>query len=329
MARMVTRRQILAASTLAIPGLAIERATAQVVRKPARIIVGFPAGGGTDVIARLLADKLRGRYASAVIVENKPGAAARIAVEYVKTAEADGSVMLFTPDFTITVYPHSYRTLRYDPVRDFTPVAPCAKSMLTYSIGPAVPESVRTLAGFVEWCKANPDKAAYATTSPGATPHFVGVMLASAAGIQMTPVHYKGGAPALQDLLGGHVPASINPISETLSFARAGALRILAVTGRRRSPFLPAVPTMSESGYNVVIDSWLGVFVSARTPAPVVAALSTAIGEAVKSPEMAESLAKFGNEPNYADPAQFAATVKADLERWGPVVRASGFVAED
>jgi tripartite-type tricarboxylate transporter receptor subunit TctC len=154
-----------------------------------RIVVGFPAGGGTDVLARLLAEKLRGHYAPAVIVENRPGAAARLATEYVKNSDADGSVLLFTPDFPMTVYPHSYKTLSYDPIKDFAPVAPCAKSMLTLNVGPAVPETVKTASDFVRWCQANPARAQYGTTGAGATPHFVGVMLARAAGLELTAVH--------------------------------------------------------------------------------------------------------------------------------------------
>ena len=155
---MPTRRHVLAASAagLAAAAAGIPNALGQVLKKPVHIIVGFPAGGGTDVIARILADRLRGPYAATVLVENKPGAAARIAVEHVKNADADGSVMLFTPDFPITVYPHSFRSLNYDPLRDFTPVSPAAKSMLTFNIGPAVPDSVKTLAEFVQWCRANP-----------------------------------------------------------------------------------------------------------------------------------------------------------------------------
>jgi tripartite-type tricarboxylate transporter receptor subunit TctC len=329
---MLTRRRLLAASVggLVFAGAdAPRRAVAQVIKKQVRVIVPFPPGGGTDVIARILAERLRGPYASTVIVENKAGAAARLGVEYVKNADADGSVMLFTPDFTMTVYPHSFKSLNYDPERDFIPVAPAARSMLTYNIGPAVPDSVKTLADFVQWAKANPAQAMFATTSAGGTPHFVGVMLANAAGVPMTPVHYRGGAPALQDLIGGHVPAGVNPISETLPFVNSGKLRILAVTGSKRSRFLPDVPTMSEQGYNVVIDSWLGVFVPAKTPGDVVNALNGAIAAAVKLPEMIDSLAKVGNEPNFETPERFAATVKADIARWGPVVKASGFVAED
>src|SRR5215468_7545515 len=241
---MHTRRTVLVSSAALLSAGLMPHARAEVLKKSVQIIVGFPAGGGTDVIARILAERLRGAYSSAVIVENKPGAAARISVEYVKNADPDGSVMLFTPDFPITVYPHSFRSLSYDPLRDLIGVAPTTKSMLTYNVGPAVPESVKTLAEFAQWCKANPGKASYATTAAGGTPHFVGMMLANAAGVVMTPVHYRGGAPALQDLLGGHVPAGINPISESLPFAKSGTLRILAVTGSQRSPYLPDVPTM-------------------------------------------------------------------------------------
>src|SRR5713226_2098469 len=296
---MLTRRHLLTASAAGLVcagtsapsrtlAQAVTPAVAPAIKKSLRVIVGFPAGGGTDVIARILADRLRGPYASTVLVENKPGAAARIAVEYVKNAEPDGSVMLFTPDFPITVYPHSFRSLNYDSLRDFTAVAPAAKSMLTYNVGPAVPESVKTLADFAQWCKANPGKASYATTAAGGTPHFVGMMFANAAGVAMTPVHYRGGAPALQDLLGGHVPASVNPISESLPFAKSGTLRILAVTGSQRSSFLPDVPTMAEAGYQVVVESWLGVFVPAKTPADIVDALNAAIAEAAKSSHMIE-----------------------------------------
>jgi len=327
---MPTRRHLLATATAGLAcGALLSRAAAQAIAKPGRIIVGFAAGGGTDVTARILADALRGPYASTVIVENKPGAAARVAVDYVKNAEPDGSVMLFTPDFPITVYPYSFRSLSYDPVRDFTAVAPVTKSMLTYNIGWGVPGAVRRLAEFLQLCRANPGKATYATTAAGGTPHFVGVMLANTAGIPMTPVHYRGGAPALADLLGGHVSASVNPVSEILSFAKSGALRTLAVTGSRRSPFLPGIPTMGEAGYDVTVDSWVGMFVPARTPGGVVNALSAAVGEAIGSARMIENLAMVGNEPQFQSPAQFAATVQADLQRWGPIVKASGFVADD
>ena len=326
---MLTRRTVLAASAAAAIGASAPRSRAQTLKKTLHIIVGFPAGGATDLIARILAERLRGRYAPAVIVENKPGGAARISVDYIKNAEPDGSEFLFTPDFPITVYPHSFRTLSYDPLRDLVPVAPVSRSTLTFVIGPAVPGEVASLAQFVAWCRANPDKAIFATTAAGSTTHFVGVMLANAAGIPLGPVHYRGGAPALQDVFGGHVPASVNPIGETLPQATSGKIRILAVASAERSKFLPNVPTMREAGYNVIVETWIGVFAPRKTPPEAVRTLNAAIGEAVRSPEMIESLAKIGSETTYQPPDEFAATVRADLERWGPVVKASGFVAEE
>ena len=175
------RREFIALVSSAATAALASRSFAQTARKSIHIIVGFPAGGGTDVTARVLAESLRGTYAPTVIVENRPGASARLAVEYVKNAEPDGNVMLFTPDFPMTLYPHSFKSLSYDPLGDFTPVGPTTKSMLCYNVGPAVPASFKTLAGYLKWAKTNPDKAAFATTSAGATPHFAGVMLANEA----------------------------------------------------------------------------------------------------------------------------------------------------
>ena len=252
---MLNRRKALGAAIgLIAAGGAARRARAQTIDKVVHIIVGFPAGGGTDIVARVLAQALGGVYAASIIVENKPGASARLAVEYVKNAPADGSVMLFTPDFPMTLYPFSFKSLNYDPIKDFIAVGPAAKGMLTFNVGPAVPKTVKTLADFVGWCKANPTKANYATTSAGATPHFTGVMLAREAGVAMTPVHYRGGAPAIEDLLGGHIPASVNPVSEVIAYAKSNSIRILAVTGAERSAFLPEVPTMKQAGYNVVVE---------------------------------------------------------------------------
>ena len=251
---MLNRRHLLAASATGLFAGLAPRALAQAVKKPVHVIVGFPAGGGTDVTARVLSEALRGAYASAVLVENKPGASARIAVEYVKNAEPDGSVMLFTPDFPMTLYPHSFKSLSYDPLKDFTPVSPATTSMLSYNVGPAVPASVKSLGDYVQWCKANPDKASYGTTSAGATPHFAGVMLSNESKVTLNPVHYRGGAPALQDVVGGHIPMSVNPLSEALPLHQGGTIRALAVTGAKRSQFMPNVPTAKEAGYDVVVE---------------------------------------------------------------------------
>lgn len=323
---MPTRREVL---TGALAVAATRPALAQIVAKPAQVIVGFAAGGGTDVSARLFAERLRGDYAASVVVENKVGAAGRMGVEFVKNAPPDGATMLFTSDFPITLYPHIFKKLNYDSLRDLIAVAPLTKSSLVYSVGPQVPATVTTMKGFLDWCRANPDKANYATTGAGGTPHFAGVMVAKEGGAPMSAVHYRGGAPALQDLIGGHIAASINPSSEAIPLAQAGKLRMLAVANAQRSRFLPEVPTMREQGLDIAFDTWTGIFLPAGTPANIVAALSAALEKATKTPDLVEAQAKIGNEMYFQSPADFAATVKTSIERWGKIVAVSGFVPEE
>lgn len=327
------RRQVLRATGAAAGGLLLSgtnRVLAQANQKPLRFIVGFPAGGATDVIARMIADRLRPAHPAGVIVENRVGASARLAVDYVKNAEPDGSVLLFTPDFVMTVYPHSFRRLGYDPQRDFAPVTPSSRSTMVLTAGPLMGDGVRSVADFVQWCREHPKQASYATTAAGATPHFLGVMLSRAAGVEMTAVHYKGGAPALQDLLGGQIAVSVNPLAEVLPYVRSGRLKALATSGAARSPWLPEVPTLVESGYKgLVVETWLGFFAPARTPAEVVARLQREVTEAAASSELRQGMEKFAIEPYTLDSAAFAAQIRSDAEAWGPVVRASGFTAED
>ena len=327
----MNRRKIMlaAAAAAAAPAMA-PWARGQTTGRNLRIVVPFPAGGGTDVLARIIAEKLRGNYAPAVVVENKVGASGRTGVETVKNAAPDGTTLLFTPDFLLTVYPHSFRKLSYDPLKDFTPIALVARSALGLAAGPGLPDSITTVKDYVAWARANPRKAFYADTSPGGTPHFVGVMLSQASGVPLTPVHYKGGAPALQDLVGGQVPVSINPLSELLPQLKSGKIRLLAVTSPERSKFLPDVPTMTESGFpSIAFSSWLGFFAPAHVPQDVVKRLANGIADATAHGEAQQSILKFAMEPAAMTPVGFAATLKADLERWGPIVKASGFSAED
>lgn len=324
---MICRRDVLlVAAAVALSA----KAWAQTTQKTVRIIVPFPAGGGTDVLARIVAEKLRGNYAPAAIVENRVGASGRTGVEAVKNAEPDGSTLLFTPDFLMTVYPHSFKRLSYDPLKDFIPIALIARSGLALAAGPALPAQVKTVRDYVAWAKGNPKNAFYATTSAGGTPHFVGVMLARDSGAALSPVHYKGGAPALQDLMGGQIPVSINPVSELLPQLQGGKIRVLAVTSGERSKFLPEVPTMKESGFpEIVLAPWLGFFAPARTPANVVKRLANGIADATAFGDTQRSFIKMGMDPVAMTPVGFAAVVKSDLERWAPIVKASGFTAED
>ena len=324
---MISRRALLLGAGAAALGT---KAWAQTTQKTMRIIVPFPAGGGTDVLCRIVAEKMRENYAPVVIVENRVGASGRTGVEAVKNAEADGTTLLFTPDFLMTVYPHSFKKLSYDPLKDFIPIAMVARSGLGFAAGPALPAEVKTVRDYVAWAKGDPKRAFYATTSAGGTPHFVGVMLARDAKIELSPVHYKGGAPALQDMMGGQIPVSINPISELLPHLQGGKVRLLAVTSPQRSKYVPDVPTMAEAGFpNIVINPWLGFFAPAKTPPEIVKRLANGIADASAFGDSQRSFIKMGMEPVAMTPVGFAAVVKEDIERWGPIVKASGFTAED
>lgn len=324
---MITRRQFVAAS----PGLAALPAWAQTPSPAAgqRIVVGFAAGGSTDTMARVLAARLQ-KDGAGWLVENKPGAGGRLAVMEVRGAAPDGRTVLLTPDPMMVIYPHAYRRLAYDPLADFRPVTPVATVPIGLAVGPMVPAGVRTVADFVQWCKAHPQQASYGSAGAGTTLHFIGVMLARAAGMAYTHVPYKGGLPAAQDVVAGQIASSINVIGELVPLAQAGKLRVLAVSSPQRSRFLPDVPTFREAGYrDLEAQNWFGVFVPARTPDAVVRQIESTFSEAARSAEVQEALGKLGYDVVTMPPERFAAMVKADFERWGPIVRASGYSAED
>lgn len=330
---MHTRRAFLGKVTAGLAAGATAfslRVLAQDSAKQVGITVSFPAGGATDILARLIAEGLRRNYAPTVVVENRPGAGGRIGTEYVKNGKNDGSVLLFTPAFPMLIFPQVYRNLPYDTLRDFVPVGIGARGgSLALSIGPAVPASVKTIADFVQWCKENPKRAVFGAPS-GSGQHFAGAMFARGAGIVFDLVPYKGGAPQIQDLLGGHIPASVNPVAEALPHAQGGKLRVLATTGSRRSPSLPDVPTMLELGFkDVLFQDWLGMFAPARTPPAIVARLNAAMAEVMKSEHSAEGLAKLGMEAEIVTAERFAEMVKADYERYRAIVQATGFTAND
>lgn len=328
---MLNRRHLITAGALAAASAFAPLAQAQTtLAKPARILVGFPAGGAADAVARLLAQQLTGTYAPTVIVDNKPGAGGRIAAQTFKTADADGTQMLVTPASILTIYPHVYKKLGYDSLADFTPVGSAAKVSFAFSVSSAVPASVKTMADYVTWAKANPKEANFGSPAAGATPHFVGVMLGRAAGLELNHIPYKGGAPLVSDLLGGQVQAGVNVLPEVLPHQQAGKLRILAVSGAKRSPYLPGVPTLAESGFkDVAADEYFAVFVPSKTPVDVVAKLNAAVNQALKAKPLIAAMEKLSFDVEGQSQAEFAQIVKSELAKWGPVVKASGFSSED
>jgi tripartite-type tricarboxylate transporter receptor subunit TctC len=327
---MLTRRGLVAGAAAAVASIgAARRARSQVVGKPARMLVGFPPGGSADVAARLIVGAMKG-YASAVVVDNRPGAGGRIALDVAKAGSPDGSVMVLSPASMIVLHPHLYKSLGYDPVRDFIAVTTVCAFPFVLSVGPLVPREVTTLADFIAWCKANPKLSSYGTAGAGTTLHFAGMMLARAANFEFTHVPYKGGAPALQDLVGGQVASTVGVLGTVLPQIKAGNLRALAITGAARSAFLPDVPTLAEAGFpGLAVTEWQGIFVPAGTPPAIVSALNRSVRDALETDEVKAGLAKSSFEIGGTSPAEFAHLVKADLERWGPLVKASGFTPEN
>ena len=325
---MQTRRLALrglgaGAALLAMPAL-----RAQGVLRQLTIVVAFPAGGATDAVARLLAEGLHGRYAETVVVENRAGASGRIGTSYVKNAPADGSVMLFTPAFPLAIFPHIYKALPYEPLQDFVPVATSGKGGFGLSVGPAVPATVRTAADFVAWCKAHPDNATFGAPA-GSGQHFAGVQFAKAAAVPLRMVPYKGGAPSVVDVLGGHIAAVVTPLPEVLQHVKEGKLRMLATTTPQRSRFTPEVPTLRELGWDVVFQDWSGLLAPARTPRDLVVRANAAVGEVIRSPAGAQRMMDLGAEADVHTPESFAALYRSTYERYREVVKATGFTAED
>ena len=318
-----TRRTFLLAAalgclSLAAPGFAQD--------KPIRILVGFAPGGTADIVARQLADKLKDSLGTTVIVDNRAGAAGRIALEALKNSPADGSVILLSPIGSAVVSPHAYKTNPFDTLKDFTPVSLVANLSLGMAVANNVP--VRNLKEYVEWAKANKDKAFYATSGAGTLPHFLGLLLAREANVSLTHVPYKGAAAYQGELVAGMIPAAFDAMGDLSEFHKAGKLRIIATAGSKRSAAMPEIPTMREEGFNVQGDAWFGMFAPAATPKALVDKYAAAINKAVLSPDVSAKLANLNMEAVGSTPDEFAAAVKRDWDKWGAVVKASGFTAE-
>ncbi len=315
----------LALTALAAPALAQTRGAA-------RIIVGFPAGGSADTTARLMADRLRGSYAQTVIVENRVGAAGRLAVEAVKAAEPDGNTILLTPASMLVIFPHLYRPamLRYDPFTDLLPVTPAGEFPFAMGVGPMA-GSVATLADFQAWGRGRAD-IPFSSAAAGSMLHFLGVQLAKATGLAMTHIPYRGSAPAIQDLIGGRIATSFHPLVDLAPHAAnpGGPVRVAGVSSAQRLPRFPDVPTFAEQGFPQLTGSeWFGLFLPARTPAPVAEALNRAATEAAAAPEYRDAIARLELRPYPLPMADFAARLRADYEKWAPIIAESGFRPEE
>jgi tripartite-type tricarboxylate transporter receptor subunit TctC len=309
-------------------GAAIAVATAPAVAqdKPLRIVLGVPPGASADAITRAVAEKMGKTLGRSVVVENKTGAGGIVANMAVKQAAPDGNTLLMTPLATMVAFPHSYARLDYDPFKDFTPVAHVASFQLAFGVGPKVP--AKTLAEYVALAKGGGSVTDFATPAPGSLPHFFGLLFAKAAGIELTHVPYKGGAPAMQALLSGEIAAAVLTLTDFGQMARSGKVGVLATSGARRSPQYPELPTFKESGYDIEGSGWYALFAPAGTPADIVDRLSAAATDALRQQDLKQRFEPVGLEPTGLGPAELAAILRADYDKWAPIIRASGFKAD-
>lgn len=327
---MQHRRQFLhtLGGAAALGALAPLSAFAQAIEQ-VKIMYGFPAGSAGDSVARRVAEKIAGTpYAKGAFVENKPGAGGRIAVETLKNSPADGSVLTLAPVSALAVYPYIYPKLTYKP-EDVTQVSIGAIMFHGLAVGPAVPAEVKTLKDFLAWAKANPGQASYGSPGAGSMPHLLGALLGLRSGVELKHVPYRGTVPSITDLVGGQIAAAMNPSGDYLQYMKNGRVRVLATSGRKRSPYLPDVPTFTELGYpDVTSEEWFGFYAPAKTPAATIASANAAITTALKDKSVIDSLALVGLVAHGSTAQEMAADQKAEYERWGPLVKQIGFTAE-
>lgn len=294
--------------------------------KPVRILIGFPPGGTTDLLGRVVADKLKDGLGQTVLVENRPGAIAAIAAEAVKNAPPDGSTLLLNVVGSMIVAPNARKSNTFDTLRDFAPVSLITTSHLALAVGPGAP--VKNLREFLDWAKANRGKAFYATSGAGSLPHMLGLLLAREAGVELTHVPYKGTAAYINELIGGQVPAAFDALGDLSEQHRGGKLRIIAIAGSARSRLMPDIPTMKEQGLGVEGMAWFGLFAPAATPKAVQDRISGAVAKALQNPDVAAKLVTLNMEPVGSTPEEFRKVVQEDWNKWGAVVKASGFTLD-
>lgn len=310
--------RLVAALTISISALAQDK-------PPLKILVGFPPGGSADVMGRLVADALRQDF-STIVVENKPGAGGRIALAAVKAAKPDGQTVIVLPSGPMVLFPHVYKKLDYDAVKDFTPISLIGHFQFSVVSGPAT--QVKSVQEMISKSKSDPSTASYGTPGLGTLPHFMGVMMEQAAGISLNHVPFQGGGPANNALLGGHIGYKFDVVSETAELHRSGKVRILAVTGNKRDTQVPEVPTLKESGVPMEATAWFAMYGPAQLPPDTLKRLESAMVRAIQQPQVRERLIQLGYDPVGSTSAELAAAQRADLARWEKPIKATGVTLE-
>jgi tripartite-type tricarboxylate transporter receptor subunit TctC len=298
--------------------------------QPIKILVGFPPGGSTDTVARVLADKMSVVLKQPIIIDNKPGAGGRLAAQALKAAAPDGLTYMIAPDatpvFQTLLYPES--TLKYDMLKDFAPVAVVVSYPLALAVGQDT--GVKTAKDFVAWAKSHPQQASFGTAGAGGQTHFSGLQLGKAIGVNLQAVPYRGNGPLITDLLGGQVAAGVMTAGDILPHQSSGKARVVAVFGAQRSALLPDVPTFKEQGIDIDTgDGWTGMWAPARTPQAQVDRMQNALRQVLGLPEVRDILAnKATLNPDFRPADEMDKLLRQELAYWGPVIKASGFTPD-
>jgi tripartite-type tricarboxylate transporter receptor subunit TctC len=317
---------IVARRAMHLFGALILATVASIAWSQHRIIVNYPPGGGLDATARMIAEKLSENTGRSYVVENRAGAAGTIGAAALKGAPADGSMLLFAPDSNISVYPHTVKKPTYLPLSDFVGIAHGGNYRIALAVSAAVP--AKDLRELVTLSKSQSAPMGYGTAGAGTNLHFFATLLAQATGANMNHIPYRGTVPALTDLVAGHVPAAVLPMGSMLSHGRSGKIRFLAQTGDDRSASLPDVPSFKELGYPMLaVSGWYGLFAPIGTPAETIQRFNEVVVKTMRTPEARERMRTFELDIREMSATDFQSMVKSDTERWGPIIRNSGFTA--
>ena len=318
------RRQFIVAGGALVPAFASSQATPDT----AKILVGFGAGGLSDILARKVAETLRGSYAGNIIVENKPGVSGQLAISQLKDSPPDGSVMLLTHSSSLAMYPFTFKKLPYDPARDLLPVSLVCHTAHALCVGPSVPASVKNVKDFLAWTKEKPMAANYGTPGLGSMPHLIMTVVNQIGKADLKPITYRGTAASITDMLGGQISAASGPIGNFLPYVEGGKARLLATSGDSRSSFAPSVPTYREQGFALTAREWYALYLPRKT-SPAIQRRAAALAQAgMSDPKVVASLRQSGVEPQTSTPDVLAAMLAADTQEWKKLTQQVGFTAE-
>jgi tripartite-type tricarboxylate transporter receptor subunit TctC len=317
----------LAGVGLAFALLSAPAALAQPANQPIRLLFGFAAGSAGDTLTRIVADRMQTVLGQSVVVENRVGASAKIALLAVKNAPPDGTLLYIGPNGPMTITPHYDSNAGYDPQTDFTPISQLVTFEFSIGVSPKLLPATN-LAEMIALVKSKPELGSYGTPGGGSNPHFIAINLANAAKIDLRAVHYRGSVPALNDVIAGQLPMMVTPLSDQIEQAKAGNLRIIATSDKVRSIFAPEVPTFIEQGFPVEALGWYAAYGPPNLPRPIVERLNKIMAEAVRAPEVKGRLDALGFKATATSPEGLAEQQKKEIDYWRPIVKASGFKAD-